>query len=119
MGETVKGELKRLHSPDVYDLRAYKPNKPFGILVQALVGPLGIDGEESFDFVLCTSEWFAESMEAGIKSGRDHVFIREFDYDVLWDFVKRYCESCLGNSWAAVAQKLSRLGKWEFQDYIP
>src|SRR5450631_390127 len=39
--DTVEAELKKLHSPDVSDLRRFRPVGPFGILVQAMVGPQG------------------------------------------------------------------------------
>jgi hypothetical protein len=53
MQAQIQAELKRLHSPDVYKLEDYEPEGPFGILVQAIVGPAGAGGCESFDIVVC------------------------------------------------------------------
>ncbi len=52
----MNAELKRLHSPDVYDLENYQPEnlEMFGFLLQAMVGPEGKEGEESFDIEVCT-----------------------------------------------------------------
>jgi hypothetical protein len=52
----MQAELKRLHSPDVIDLNAFRPNGPFGFLLQAMVGPQGAEGDEAFDVVVCTPE---------------------------------------------------------------
>jgi hypothetical protein len=48
----MKAELKRIHNPDIDNLSEYYPNDPenFSFLLQAIVGPLGEDGEESFDY---------------------------------------------------------------------
>jgi hypothetical protein len=119
MRAQVQAQLKRLHSPDVFRLEDFKPVGPFGILVQAMVGPAGANGEESFDAVVCTVEWFDSNMADSIMLGRHFIFIRDYNYSKLWQFIANFCESCRGASWREVAQKVSRLGKWEFEDYVP
>lgn len=114
-------ELKRLHSPDVPNLETYCPEnrENFGILVQAMFGPFGIDGEESFDFLVCTPEWLAQRLSANvIYSGRHHLICARYDYFRLTEYVKNYAEKIAGENWKEVASKLARLGKWEFEDYV-
>jgi hypothetical protein len=53
-----------------------------------------------------------------IATGRHYVFVKEFSYSRLEQFVGGYCTGCEGNSWQEVAEKLSRLGHWEFEDYV-
>ncbi len=115
----VQAELKKLHSPDAFDLEGFSPDGSFGILVQTMVGPLGSDGEESFDVVVCTTEWFAANMNSEIVSGRHHLFVKQYDYQALRRYIENYCDSCQGESWEAVSVKLGRLGHWEFEDYMP
>ena len=84
-----------------------------------MIGPADGPGEESFDFMLCTSEWFGSNMKDDIAIGRHHLFVKEFSYARLEKFVRDYCTRCDGNSWQEVAEKLGRLGHWEFDGYVP
>jgi hypothetical protein len=63
-GESVKGELRGLYSPDIpeTDLESFRPEDGdnFALLVTAFVGPSDAPGEEMFDFVVCTPRWLAE-----------------------------------------------------------
>ena len=115
--EEIRAELKRLHSPDVPSLKEFRPQSPFGILIQAIIGPAGTAHEESFDFIFCTPEWFADHMSKSIVPGRHHVFVKRYDYFALESFVRGFCTSCRGESWSTVGEKLGRIGKWEFEDY--
>ncbi len=109
----IQAELKKLHSPDVADLERFQPDGPFGFLLQAMVGPKGTAGEESFDILVCTPEWFSADMRDDIVSGRHFLFMKRYDYRTLKRFIEDYCASCQGESWQEVARKLSRLGHWE------
>ena len=115
----IRAELKRLYSTHIVDLENFRPNGPFGFSVQAIVGPAGGKGEESFDFTLCTPEWLASHMSASIAPGRHFLFVNNFNYSALENYVRDFCYSCEGASWHAVAEKVGRLGKWEFEDYVP
>jgi hypothetical protein len=120
MGSKVRAELKFLFSPDADPLESFKPTGPFGILVMAMIGPAGQEGHESFDFMVCTPEWLSSNMREEIKVGRHYLFVRDYDHARLEKFVQDYCSSCGEEAtWQAIAEKLGRLGKWEFEDYVP
>lgn len=55
----MNAKLKRLHSPDIYNLENYQPEcaGSFCFLLQAMIGPEGEEGEESFDIEVCTPAW--------------------------------------------------------------
>jgi hypothetical protein len=93
------------------------PNGPFGILVMAIIGPADGPGEESFDFMLCTPDWFAANMKSDIVIGRHFLLVKKFNYSRLQEFIEDHCTKCSGSSWREVGEKLARLGKWEFEDY--
>jgi len=115
----IRAQLKKLYSPDVASLPDFRPDGPFGILVQAMVGPHGFDGEESFNIVSCTPEWFAANMAGQVVSGRHHLFVKQYSFQALSEFMQDYCSSCRGTSWSAVGEQVGRIGKWEFEDYVP
>lgn len=110
--------LRRLHSPDV-DLYDYRPADPerFGILVQAEFGPAGGQGGETFDFVVCSPNWFGERLPERGMFVRHHLFLPEFDIKLLEARLAELCDQAAGADWAAVASYLSRFGQWEFEDY--
>ena len=117
----MKAELKRLHSPDIDDLEHYKPERPdqFGFLLQAMVGPEGKDGEESFDIEVCTPKWLEETYGVDdVVIGRHYLIVREYSYERLVCSIKDFLQQCSGENWDEVAVKVSRLGMWEFEDYV-
>ncbi len=115
----MQAELKRLHS-DIFDLEHYRPEKEaFGISVQALFGPKGTNGEESFGFTICTPQWFSERHDGEIILGLHYLIVPSYDYAKIIGFISKFASGCLGKDWKEVARKLSRLGSWEFEDYQP
>jgi|SRR5579863_382832 len=116
---TIVAKLKGLSSPDVRSLEAFQPDGDFGIYVVAMVGPVDGRGGESFGFTVCTPRWFEQNMKAAIVPGRHHLFIKEYNHHELCKFISEYCSGCTGSSWIEVAQKVARLGYWEFEDYKP
>lgn len=120
-GSTVKAELKRLHSPDADDLAELVPEDParFAVLVQAMIGPLGGAGEESFDIVVCSPRWVEEQLSSvPVFFPRHHLVMKQYDYSSIHTYISEFCDSCDGPDWKAIAVKLSRLGHWEFEDYV-
>src|SRR5262249_55860788 len=119
---TIQPVLKRLHSPDVFDLPSFSPADPacFGFLLQAMFGPAGSEGEESFDILVCTPRWLNGEVERkGIVDGRHTLLVSKFDFAQLSSFLAEYAKTCAGKTWEEAAIKLSRLGLWEFEDYRP
>lgn len=118
----MHAKLKCLHCPSIDDLENWNPgHRPFGIYVQAMIGPSDAEGEESFNMCICTPEWFAEEgMEgATIKSGIHTLFVIRYDYRAIKAYIERAVHRAEGKTWQEVARKLSWLGYWEFEDYRP
>lgn len=116
----IRASLKRIHSPDVYSVDDFSPalRDNFCLLIQAMFGPEGSDGEESFDITLCTPKWLEGHLQnSQVMSGRHYLIVREYNIVAIRDFLLSYGRQCHGETWRDVAQQLSRLGKWEFEDY--
>lgn len=116
----MRAELKRIHSPDVHDLEKFRPAErdDFGVLLQLMVSPENGEGEESFDVTLCTPRWLLQNhRESDIVFGLHHLIVFEYNYRAIFSRLKRTVEGVEADTWAEVAAKLSRIGRWEFENY--
>jgi hypothetical protein len=116
----VRPQLKRLHSPDISDLDSFRPDdqESFSFLLQAMFGPQSAEGEESYDLVVCTPKWLEQNISADtILPGRHRLIVKEYNIEKIRDFLIRYARRCEGDTWREVAEKLSRIGRSEFEDF--
>jgi len=118
----MQAVLKSLCSSDIADVESYQPEKEdsFGFVIRAMVGPMGEPGEESFNITICTPKWLAEQYGAtDIVLGLHKVIVFRYDYSELRRFIEKYLMRCSGDTWGEIAQKVSLLGHWEFENYRP
>src|SRR5690606_12049046 len=97
----IRPQLRYLHSPDL-DLENSMPEDPegFSILVQAMIGPHSGVGEESFDFVVCsTTSLLSRVQTEGYVWGRPFLILPEYNYKLIVQAVERLCGQIQGNSW--------------------
>lgn len=116
----MKAMLKNLFSTDINDLANFSPPDPtnFGFPLHLLVGPEGEDGMESFQVVVCTPTWLRETYgNDAVIIGRHYILMFEFNYEKIVNTIKVFLDQCIGETWGEVAEKVARLGKWEFEDY--
>jgi hypothetical protein len=115
----MRAALRHIHSHDIYDLSVWSPDdEDFGVLLQLMVGPDGSPGEESFSVTLCTPGWLRRQANAdGIVDGRHHFVVTTYDHAMVERYFRRRVAACEGDSWAQVAAQVSRIGRWEFEDY--
>jgi hypothetical protein len=85
-----------------------------------MFGPEGSEGEESFDIIVCTPSWLAREVERkGLVHARHHLVVKKYDLPLIHRFLSDFAKSSVSRTWQEAAAKLSRLGKWEFEDYKP
>ncbi len=90
----------------------------FCILVQAMIGPKGESGEESFDFTVCTPAWLQRFLsENAFMFGMYLLLVERYDYNAILQAISSICKTTSGSSWAEVAEQVGRYGRWEFEDY--
>jgi hypothetical protein len=80
-----------------------------------MVGPDIGEEEESFDVLVCSPAWLAQQRRPII--GRHHLIVEEFDYFGLERSILEYLAGCDGPNWRYVAEKVGRLGRWEFEHW--
>ncbi len=116
----MKAEIKRVHSPDIHDLSSYKPDdrEDFYFLLQLMIGEKGKEGEESFDIIVCSPKGLMKNYERNdIIFGANHLIAFEYNYGKILQKLKDYIDGLDENNWDALAEKISRIAQWEFQDY--
>lgn len=91
----------------------------FAVNVQALLGPIDGEGEESFQVTVCTPGWLLANlpMPKGLVFLRHHLVVERRDEALVEQAIRGLCLRTEGPDWTTVAAKLSRYGYWEFEDY--
>ena len=116
----MRAHIKRLHTPDAPDLSSFEPpdETDFALLVQIIAGPSDSEGEESFDVEVITPKRLAARVQKqGPVSGRHLLVVNRFDPAEIQEWIGKAVASCSGGDWEGVAQRLGRIGYWEFEDY--
>ena len=83
-----------------------------------MVGPRGGGGEESFDINVCTLQWLEEQIDReGFVFGTHRLFVKTYDTLQIKKLITKFIERYSGACWREVAEKISRIARWEFEDY--
>ena len=116
----VFAKVKGIHSLEIPNLETYiaDDHDVFCIAIRVMVGPRGDEGEESFDIRVYTPGWLAQACERdGFVVGRHFLVVNSYSWDHLRSTLVNLIENCAGESWKEVAEKVGRIGHWEFEDY--
>lgn len=115
----MRPKLKSCLSLEV-DLRSYDPAEldDFSFGLRAMIGSADSQGQESFDIHVCTPKWLVRHCQEPMW-GRHMLIVPHYDLVMIEAAIEGYCQSCSGRDWNEVGMRLSRIGKWEFEDYRP
>jgi hypothetical protein len=114
----MRAHLKRLTSPDVADLRTFRPRDPanFAIVVDANIGVETLQEGENFRMLLCTPVWLMENHGLGdVVIGHQLLIVFRYDFEAVVRRLVDFCQRCEGDDWYAIARQLHIIGRWEFE----
>jgi hypothetical protein len=116
----MRAKVNFFFSPDV-DLDDFHPDDSanFSFLLQAIVGPADVpDSGESLQFIVCTPQNLEERVAAeAIIFGHALVVVRSSNAQEITEEVRKVIERLQAPTWPELAQKLARLGTYEFEDF--
>jgi hypothetical protein len=113
----VRAEVKYFEWPDLDRIDSHRSVEGSALLVFA-AGPLGSEGAETFQATVCTPGALADLVERdGVLAGRHFNFVESLNTDRVEDFIRDRLRRLDGDTWQHLAEKIGRLGFWEFEDY--
>ncbi|NUW36954.1 hypothetical protein HTZ77_36950 [Nonomuraea sp. SMC257] len=87
-------------------------------LLQIFVGPQGEPGSESFQLVVCTPSALAERLRSHpFLLGRHLLFVPELHPDKVTAWIADRVATLEAPTWRELAEKVGRIGAWEFEDH--
>lgn len=116
----MRAEIKDFYSIDTdKTLELFKPDIPdnFGMLIFLEIGIAGKEGADDFQVMLCTPKWLIDNMkQEEIVLGLHYMIVFEYNYEKIHKkLIELFCIE--GKDWDEIANKLSYIGQWEFQNY--
>lgn len=101
-------------------LAEYRPNDQdvFSIWINIRVGSDSCQGTNDYQLLVCTPEWIKKEC-AFVKSmwGRHLLIVHTYDFDLIKKMISEYVEGCTGETFFEIAEKISRVAAWEYEDY--
>lgn len=109
----MRAEVRRFEWPDLDE-----PGAADFTLLVFTAGTVGEEGGDLFQVEVCTPAGLAELLQRdGIVAGRHRLFMEHISTAKVEAWVRRRVERMEGETWGEVAEKIARLGYWEFEDY--
>lgn len=116
----MRAKIKSFHSIDINDFSNFIPDQPdnFSFVLELMVGPDNEPGEESFDIQVCTPLWLLSHLKKDdVIPGIYLLIVLEYNFERIFDRLKELIEPYSGSEWNEIAQKVAKIGFWEFEDY--
>lgn len=115
----MKAILKALWS-DHFLLEEYQPFEcdNFSLWIELSIGTYCENGSDYFRLQICTPEWLCKHQWLP-ELMRHTLLVRTYDLDEITKTITDHIDRCEGENWMEIAQKLSRVFAWEYEDYQP
>lgn len=112
----MQAVIRSFESPDLELDLGVPPDLP-SLFLRMLIGPADTEGEEIFDLTVCTPGWLADRVSSGPVSGRHMLIVQSIDLEQIKKFLTAAVAELDEPEWDSLADKLSRIGAWEYEDY--
>lgn len=87
-------------------------------LVVFIVGLAGTPDGEIFQATVCTPRYLEEiAAKDGVVDGRHFLIVDGLNRSKVEGFITKRVSALSGRGWPELAEKVARLGYWEFEDY--
>lgn len=87
-------------------------------LLEIHVGPQGESGEERFQLTVCTPSALTEQLRhRSFLIGRHWLFVAELHPDQVTEWLGDRIAVMEAPTWGELAEKIGRIGEWEFEDH--
>ncbi|WP_433372117.1 Imm8 family immunity protein [Streptosporangium sp. CA-115845] len=87
-------------------------------LLEMYVGPQNEPGDEQFQITVCTPSALAEQLrQHHFLIGRHYLFVRELCPAEVTCWLSDRIAVLEAPTWGELAEKIGRIGLWEFEDY--
>jgi hypothetical protein len=120
----MKAIIKNIDLGSNVGFEEYSPDEAtcFGVWIFLTAGPDDAEGGHLFDILVCTPDWLKKvylSQQGGAVWGRHMLIVFRYDPEQIKNEISKYLEQCEGKDFWEMAQKIARIGFWEFEDYKP
>ncbi|KAA9325921.1 hypothetical protein F0P96_19350 [Hymenobacter busanensis] len=112
-------ELRSIETIDGESLTTYRPERVecFSLSIRLFVGPTGEASSDAFDLEVVTPQWLLENDSDEPLIGRHMLIVPTYNPNKISHFLSRCISRCHGDTWERVAELVSRIAYWEFEDY--
>jgi hypothetical protein len=114
----MKAEIRGYSLTENEDLSSYEPNaqQVFGFTLLFEIGMQGHQGSGFFE-VKVASPAFLERLALRPLFLRHTILATDYNIPAAVALVRKYVEALEEDAWEKLATKISRVARWEFEDY--
>lgn len=114
----MKAELRSYSRTDNEDLSSYEPEERqvFGFTLLLEIGVQGHVGADFFE-VEVASPGYLEHLRPSPFFLRHTILATDYNVPAVVALLKKYVEAQEAESWEGLARKISRVARWEYEDY--
>ena len=114
----MKAEIRSYSRTDNEDLSSYEPGEGqvFGFTLLFEIGAKGHEGTDFFE-VDVASSGYLERFKPSPSFLRHTILATDYNIPAVVALVRKYVEALEEESWEKLAYKISRVVRWEFEDY--